>query len=79
MSSEAPAFQIKIPSALTQFDHLPNSAEVRQPVVERLFAISASTVWRRVEAGLIPQPRRRGRTTSWNVGELRRVLSGDAT
>lgn len=65
-----------IPEALRNFDHLPDSAGVRQPIVEALFACSSSTVWRRVESGLIPKPRKLGRTTVWNVGELRRALQG---
>ena len=68
-----------IPSALKNFDSLPDSAYVRQPVVEALFGFSGSTVWRRVQAGLLPAPEKHGpRITAWNVGELRRVLRGDA-
>jgi len=58
--------------ALRNFDALPDSAEVRQPVVEGLFAISAATVWRWVHAGHLPMPHKFGpRTTTWNVGALR--------
>jgi predicted DNA-binding transcriptional regulator AlpA len=40
-----------------------------------LFACSAATVWRRVQSGHIPQPRKLSlRTTCWNVGELRLAL-----
>jgi predicted DNA-binding transcriptional regulator AlpA len=67
-----------IPEALRNFDALPDAAGVRQPVVEALFACSSSTVWRRVASGLIPKPTKRGRTTVWNVGELRRALQGGA-
>lgn len=66
-----------IPSALKNFDSLPDSANVRQPVVEALFGCSSTTVWRRVRAGLIPKPKSFGpRHTAWNVGELRAVLKG---
>jgi predicted DNA-binding transcriptional regulator AlpA len=69
-----------IPDALRNFDSLPNSAYVRQPVVEALFGYSASTVWRRVKSGNLPAPEKLGgqnsRTTAWNVGKLRRVLRG---
>jgi predicted DNA-binding transcriptional regulator AlpA len=65
-----------LPEALKNFDSLPDSANVRQPVVEALFACSASTVWRRVASGGIPKPRKLGpRVTVWNVGELRRALA----
>lgn len=63
--------------ALKNFDSLPDSASVRQPVVEALFACSSTTVWRRVKAGLIPEPKKFGpRHTAWNVGELRAALNG---
>lgn len=62
---------------LSLFDSLPDSAQVRQPVVEALFGISHATVWRRVGNGSLPKPRKFGpRTTTWAVGELRAVLNG---
>jgi len=66
-----------IPAALRNFDSLPESCMVCQPVVQALFACSAATVWRRVNAGTLPAPRKLSeRVTAWQVGELRRVLSG---
>ncbi len=65
----------EVPDALAGADDLPDSAGVRQPVVEGLFSCSAATVWRRVKSGLLPQPKRIGRTTIWNLGELRQVLA----
>lgn len=68
----------EIPEALRHFESLPDSALVRQRVVQGLFAISPATVWRRVHEGALPAPRRHGaRTTAWNVGELRAVLTAD--
>lgn len=65
-----------IPDALLNFDSLPDSANVRQPVVKALFACSASTIWRRVKAGTLPAPRKLSeRVTAWNVGEIRQALS----
>jgi predicted DNA-binding transcriptional regulator AlpA len=64
-----------IPTALQYFDSLPNSAHVRQPVLEILFACSSSTVWRRVKDGRIPKPLKLSdRVTAWQVGALRRAL-----
>ena len=64
-----------IPSALQYFDQLPDSANVRQPIVEVLFACSSTTLWRRVKDGRIPRPRKLSdRVTAWQVGELRRAL-----
>lgn len=68
-----------VPSALKHFDSLPDSANVRQPVVEALFACSSTTVWRRVKAGLIPKPKKLGpRVTVWNVADLRKALNGES-
>jgi predicted DNA-binding transcriptional regulator AlpA len=68
-----------IPDALRHFDQLPDSAHIRQPVVEALFGYSASTVWRRVKSGHLPKPEKMGpRISAWNVGKLRRVLRGEA-
>lgn len=62
----------QIPDALRNFDSLPDSAEVRQPIVEALFGISAATVWRWSKCGRLPAPRKRGpRVTTWSVGALR--------
>jgi len=67
-----------IPDALRNFDSLPDSANVRLPVVAALFACAGVTVWRRVKAGTLPAPRKLGaRVTAWNVGDLRRVLAAD--
>lgn len=66
-----------IPAALRNFDSLPDSANVRLPVVAALFACAGVTVWRRVKAGTLPAPRKLSeRVTAWNVGELRLALSG---
>ena len=65
-----------ISDALRDFDLLPDSANVRQPVVEALFACSSATVWRRVKDGRLPAPRKLSdRVTAWNVGQLRRALA----
>lgn len=65
-----------IPDALRNFDSLPDSANVRLPVVAALFACAGVTVWRRVKAGTLPAPRKLGaRVTAWNVADLRRALA----
>jgi predicted DNA-binding transcriptional regulator AlpA len=65
-----------IPSALENFDRLPDSALVGQPVVEGLFGISGPTLWRRVKDGKLPKPRKPSPgCTRWSVGELRRGLA----
>jgi len=69
-----------VPNAARGFDELPDSAYVRQPVIQALFSISASTVWRWVNSSpqRLPAPRKFGeRHIAWNVGEIRKVLKGD--
>lgn len=68
-----------VPEALKNFDSLPDSANVRAPVVAALFGVSAATVWRKAKAGKLPAPRRISeRVTVWNVGELRASLNAAA-
>jgi predicted DNA-binding transcriptional regulator AlpA len=67
---------LELPTALQNFDRLPDSAHVRLPVVEALYGCSAATVWRRVKDGGIPAPAKLSvRISGWNVGQLRRNLS----
>jgi len=75
-TSEQPKDEYVLPHALINFDLLPDSANVRQPVVEGLYGCSSATVWRRVKDGSIPAPRKLStRVTCWNVGQLRRALA----
>lgn len=65
-----------IQDALERFDQLPDSANVRLPVVMQLYGISSATVWRAVKAGTIPTPRKlTPRTTAWLVKDLRLALA----
>ena len=67
-------------AALRAFDDLPDSANVRAPVVDVLFSVSPDTRARRIKAGLIPAPHKFGpRTNLWNVGELRAALAAFRT
>ena len=69
-----------ISDALKNFDSLPDSANVRQPVVEALIGCSAATVWRMVKRGTLPAPRKLSeRVTAWNVGALRKVLDPEVS
>ncbi|RKR46130.1 AlpA family transcriptional regulator [Paraburkholderia sp. BL6665CI2N2] len=64
-----------LPPALTCFDEMPGAGLVGVRVVAALFGVSVSTVWRRVELGLLPQPHKFGSSTRWKVGEIRQVLA----
>jgi len=66
-----------IPDALKNFDSLPDSANVRQPVVEALFSCSSATVWRMVKRGRLKPRKLSDRLTGFNVGELRLALRGE--
>ncbi len=66
----------QIPKALASFDQLPDSANVRLPIVMGLYGISSASVWRGVKAGIIPKPRKlTPRTTAWLVRDLREALA----
>jgi predicted DNA-binding transcriptional regulator AlpA len=62
-----------IPVALQHFDELPDSANVRLPVVAGLEGVSDPTVWRWSGNGKLPRPNKHGGVATWNVGELRRA------
>lgn len=65
-----------VPKSLRYFDQLPDSANVRLPVVMALFGCSRATVWRRVKVGLWPSPLKfGGRLALWNVGQIRKLLN----
>lgn len=59
---------------LANFEHSPDDARVRLPMVAALYACSPATVWRRVKSGDLPAPRKDGRMSYWITGELRANL-----
>ena len=64
--------------ALRDFDHLPNSQQVRLPVVKALLGVSSATVWRMVKAGQLKTYKLTERTTTFNTGELKKFLVAKA-
>lgn len=60
---------------LLDFDHLPNAAHVDINVVAVLFGCKPPTIWARLRRNELPQPRKFGSHTRWNVGELRTALN----
>ena len=64
--------------ALRDFDFLPNSQQVRLPVVKALLGVSSATIWRMVKANKIKTHKITERTTTFNVGELRALLATKA-
>ena len=76
MSKKARARRADITAALENFDRLPDSSHVRVPVVAALFGCGRSTIWQWTKDGRLPAAKKLGpRTTGWNVGELRAILS----
>lgn len=68
-----------IPSALSQFDQMPNSAFIRLPIIMSLYGVSAATIWRGVKNLTIPKPvKLTERCTAWNVGLVRAALAAKA-
>lgn len=61
--------------SFVEFDKFPDSAQVRLPVVTALFGVSPATVWRMVKAKKLRSYKLTARTTTFNVGEIRKVLS----
>lgn len=67
-----------LPDSLINFDSLPDSANVRQPVVEALFACSGATIWRLVKRGTLKPKKFSDRVTAFNVGDLRAALNSSS-
>ena len=64
--------------ALRDFDQLPNSQQVRLPVVKALLGVSGAEVWRMVKTKQLKSHKLTERTTTFNVGELRALLTSKA-
>jgi len=62
-------------SSLTNFDQLPDSAQVRLRVVAALHGVAPVTIWRWCKVGILPAPSKTGGVTSWNVGAIRRAMA----
>ncbi len=65
----------EVPFALAHFHSMPNESHVDIDVVAGLFGCGKSTVWFWVKSRRLPQPRKFGRSTRWNVGALRAALA----
>ena len=64
--------------ALRDFDQLPNSQQARLPVVKALLGVSSATVWRMVKAKQLKAYKITDRTTTFNCGELRALITSKA-
>lgn len=64
-----------IPEAIKHFEQLSPSCQVRLPVVKGILAVSSATIWRMVKAGKLKSYKLTERTTTFNVGEIRALLT----
>lgn len=55
-------------------DHMPDAANLNVDVVAALLDVKPVTIWRHSSKGLL-RPIRFGRSTRWNLGELRQLLA----
>ena len=67
-----------IPEAVKHFSQLSPECHVRLPVVKIMLGVSSATIWRLVAAKKITAHRLTQRTTTFNVGELRSLLTAKA-
>jgi predicted DNA-binding transcriptional regulator AlpA len=67
--------QTTINPALHDFDQLPDSAQVRLPIVKALLSVSSATCWRLVKNKKLTTYKLTERTTTFNVGELKKFLA----
>lgn len=67
-----------LPDAARHFDRLPDTALVDIPVIRAVTSKSRATIYRWIELGKFPKPRKIGNSKNlWSVGEVRRALAGD--
>lgn len=67
-----------LPSAVENFDRMPNSARISLGVVEIISGKSRATIYRWVSQGKLPKPVRFGNShNSWTVGDIRSALGID--
>jgi len=64
---------------LRDFDQLSDCVQVRLPVVKALLGVSSATVWRLVKQNKLSSYKLTERTTTFNVGELKKFLAAKAS
>jgi excisionase family DNA binding protein len=67
--------QTTINPTLRDFCSLPDSQQIRLPIVKALLGVSNATVWRMIKAGKLKAYKFTERTTTFNVGELRAFIT----
>lgn len=62
--------------SLRDFDQLPDSAHIRPQVAKDILSISIASFWRLAKSQKIRTYKLTERTTTVNVGELRKFMAG---
>lgn len=63
------------PESVKNFDQLPDSARIDISCVMALTSKGRSTIYRWIDQGIIPRPRKFGPTQNfWTAGDIRRAL-----
>ncbi len=68
-----------ITATAVNFDALPDSAQINCTTLRIITGKSRATIYRWVEKGYLPKPRKPAGPTSqnsWTVGEIRHAISG---
>ncbi|NMG56114.1 helix-turn-helix transcriptional regulator [Aromatoleum aromaticum] len=64
-----------LPTVVAHFDDLPDIALVDLEALKLLTGKSRATIYRWIDRGILPKPRKLGPThNAWTVGEIRRLL-----
>ena len=66
-----------LPTSVTHFDQLADSTIVGITTLKAVTGRSRATIYRWIDAGILPKPRKLGRATQnfWTVGEIRQALA----
>lgn len=63
---------------LKDLANLPDDTRVNAHITATVLGCAVSTIWNLAKSGKIPRPTRVGRTTRWRLGDLRRIVRGEA-
>lgn len=70
-----PRHRTTLPPSVEHFDRLPDSAHIDLPALRALTGKSRATLYRWIERGILPPPRKLGLTRNfWTAGDVRRAL-----
>jgi predicted DNA-binding transcriptional regulator AlpA len=68
---------ISLLPTVEHFDRLPGSAHLDIDALKAITGKSRATIYRWIDKGILPKPRKLGRTHNfWTVGDIRRALQG---